>query len=255
MKAMFTASRFALPAALSLSLSSLAVSTVLADGTSAAPQPAPRAAGDVAAAVPTVPHLRAWSDVVPPTFGEKFTQLLEREAKGHMDLAAVPPPSAAAGTEATASTPIDGGSDRRVRSILTRALRGVLDEELATLTQNAPFAMFLRRGDGREDIAAAATLDSSPGRRMPGASPGAPADDPAAGRFDASFGVRLDAHPRLQLRTRFGAFSGVVEVPVLDPELRVGLERSIGPAGRAQLRAGAGGARGDWASLNFAFGF
>jgi hypothetical protein len=238
MKAMFTASRFALPAALSLSLSSLAVSTLLADGTSATPPPAPGAAGD-AVAVPTGPHLRSWSDIVRPTFGEKFTRRLEREAQGHLDLAAVPPPSAAPGMEATASLPMDGGSDRRVQRILTRALRGVLDEELATLTQSAPFATFLRRGAGREEVAAAAT----------------PAADPAARPFDASFGVRLDAHPRLQFRTRFGSFSGVVEVPVVNPELRVGLERPIGPAGRAQLRAGAGGGRGDWASLSFAFGF
>jgi hypothetical protein len=222
------------------------------------PQPAPwaagDAAGDAAAAVPTGPHLRAWSDMVPATFGEKLTQHLEREAKGHMDLAAVPPPSATPGTEATASTPIDGGSDRRVQRILTRALRGVLNEELATLTLSAPFATFLRRGAGREEVAATATPDLAPDRTIPGASPG-PADDPAARRFDASFGVRLDAHPRLQLRTRFGSFSGVVEVPVLDPELRLGLEHPMGPAGRAQLRAGAGGDRGDWASLDFAFGF
>jgi hypothetical protein len=190
----------------------------------------------------------------PPTFGERFTLRLEREAKGHMDLAAVPPPSAATGTEATGSPPIDGGSDRRVRRILTRALRGAFDEELATLTQSAPFATLLRRGAGRADAAAAAP-DSSPDRTTPGVATSAPADDPAARRFDASFGVRLDAHPRLQLRTRFGSFSGLVEVPVLDPELRVGLERPIGPAGRAQLRAGAGGGRGDWASLSFAFGF
>jgi hypothetical protein len=223
---MFPASRFALPAALSLSLSSLAVSAALADGTAApAPQPAAR--------------LRPWTETLPPSLGERFTQLLQREAKGHMDLASIRPVSAAPAAGADPVAPAESGSDPRVQSMLTRALRGVLDEELATLAQRAPFASLLRLGSGRSG---AIGTDAAAG-------------DPVRQRFDATLGMRLDAHPRLQLRTSLGAFSGTVEVPILDPELRVGVERSLGPAGRASLHAGAGGAHGDWATLSFSFGF
>jgi hypothetical protein len=241
---MSSASRFALPAALSLSLSSLAVTALLAEGAPATPQTPAVTVGDSLAAAPG-PRLRPWTETLPPSFGEKFAQRLRREAQGHMDLAAVPPPSAAPGESSPGGLPIDSGSDRRVQRILTRALRGALDEELGALTQRAPFATFLRKGSGRDSLEETAT----------GLLSGTTPDDPKARRFDASLGVRIDAHPRLQLRTRFGSFSGIVEVPVLDPELRVGLERPLGSAGRAALRAGAGGERGDWASLNFAFGF
>lgn len=219
---MFPASRLALPAALSLSLSSLAVSAVLADGTPSTVSPAvPGPAGS---------RPRPWTEIAPPSFGEKFTQLLQREAKKHMDLAFVPPPSAS-----PVPDPLSG-SDPRVQRILTRALRGAFDEQLEALTERAPFTSFLHRG--------------SPDADTPGT---AAAATPKP--FDASLGMRLDAHPRLQLRTTFGGFSGTVEVPVLDPELRVGVERSLGPAGRASLRAGTGGGRGDWAALSFSFGF
>jgi hypothetical protein len=215
---MFPASRFALPAALSVSLSSLAVSAALADGTAATTPPP---AGH--------PHVRSWKEALPPSFGERFSQLLQREAKGHMDLAVVPPASAAPG-------PPESGSDPRVQRILTRALRGVIEEQLGSLEQHAPLAGFLR-------------VETTTAGMAP------VGGDPVPRRFDAGFGLRLDAHPRLQLRTSVGALSGIVEVPLVDPELRVGVEGPLGSAGRASLHAGAGGAHGDWATLSFSFGF
>jgi hypothetical protein len=65
-------------------------------------------------------------------------------------------------------------------------------------------------------------------------------------RFAAGAGLRLDAHPRVELRARAGSLTGTIDIPLLDHEIRVGLEQPLGRMGRATLRGGHSEERGDW---------
>jgi hypothetical protein len=198
------------------------------------------------------------------SFDMKLDDRLRREARRFPDLTA---PREQAGPEAD-SEPDEGtraAVGRRVERLLTRALRGAIDDHLSERARESGalsglFRFFDGRDDGREE---AGRFPSRPSAApLPPGAGGAPAaagagPDGAAppSSFRTVFRLRLDAHPRLQLRARMGPVTGSVEVPVLDPELRFGLERPLGSRGRAALQGGHSGDRGGWASLALNFSF
>ncbi|HYV19061.1 MAG TPA: hypothetical protein VFC25_08530 [Verrucomicrobiae bacterium] len=182
------------------------------------------------------------------SFDLRLDDRLRREARRFPDLTG---PRGAPGpdleTEADEGTRAARG--RRVERLLTRAIRGALDDQISERArESGALAGLFRLLDGREDAKPEGA--SASGRLAAGAGTAA-APEPSS----MSFRVRLDAHPRLQWRTRVGAFTGSVEVPVLDPELRFGLEHPLGSSGRAALAGGHSSDRGGWASLALNFSF
>ncbi len=61
--------------------------------------------------------------------------------------------------------------------------------------------------------------------------------------------MRVDAHPRVELRARAGTLTGLIEVPLLEHEIRFGLEEPLGRFGKAAIRGGRSADQGDWADL------
>jgi len=163
---------------------------------------------------------------------------------------------AAPGDDATALEPERG---RRVERTILRALRGALDERLQVAARgSAGFAPLFRWIDGRDNgspgwpagPSAAPRLESAAMFRAD-ASP-APA---SRGVGDFALRFRLDAHPRLLLGARLGTVNGRIEVPLLERELRLSLDRPVGDHGRASFRGGRSAERGDWADLALHFSF
>lgn len=182
------------------------------------------------------------------SFDLRLDDRLRREARRFPDLTG---PRVETGPIAPAEA--DDGTraerGRRVERLLTRAIRGALDDQISERArESGALSGLFRLLDGRDEARTETAAGS--GRLAAGAGT-ATAPEPSA----MSFRVRLDAHPRLQWRTRVGAFTGSVEVPVLDPELRFGLEHPIGSAGRAALSGGHSSDRGGWASLALNFSF
>jgi len=183
------------------------------------------------------------------SFDLRLDDRLRREARRFPDLTA-PLGAAAPDLDVEADDGTLAARGRRVQRLLTRAVRGALDDQISERARESGalaglFRLFDAR-DGGKDPAAGETF------RI-GAAAIAGAGGPAPS--GTTFRLRLDAHPRLQLRTRLGALTGSVEVPVLDPELRFGLERPLGSRGRAALSGRHSGDRGDWASLALSFSF
>jgi hypothetical protein len=208
--------------------------------------PEPRAAG----AEPRAAGPRTdadWKDR-DRSFPLRLDDRLRREALRFPDLAASPmEPLAAWEAEPDEGTRAERG--RRVERLIVRALRGALDDHLTDRArESGALPGLFRLLDGRNQAPGAA-----PGGEALRSLPGAP--DGRDRSFRATFHLRLDAHPRLQWRARMGAVTGSIEVPVIDPELRVGLERPLGSFGRAALQGGLSDARGGWASVALSFGF
>jgi len=154
---------------------------------------------------------------------------------------------------------LDPGSGRRVERAILRALRGTLDERLEEAARgSATFAPLFRWIDGRDGGAAGWPAGRS---ALPASESAAPfaagaASVPAPRRVgDLALRLRLDAHPRLLFGARFGALDGRIEVPLLERELRLSLDRPIGGHGRASFRGGRSAERGDWADLALRFRF
>jgi len=182
------------------------------------------------------------------SFDLRLDDRLRREARRFPDLTG-PAEESGPDLEIEADDGTRAARGRRVERLLTRAIRGALDDQISERArESGSLSGLFRLLDGREDTRtdAAGGLDRLAAGAGTATAPGASA---------MSFRVRLDAHPRLQWRTRVGAFTGSVEVPVLDPELRFGLEHPIGSAGRAALSGGHSSDRGGWASLALNFSF
>jgi len=165
--------------------------------------------------------------------------------------------------EASGPAPASGDditlSDQRSRQaerIMTRAVRGLVCDRIEDLARSSPgLSQFLRRLS-IFSVADPAPIEEPPAPVSPGADPrvhrGADRGrDPAS----ASLGLRIDAHPRLLVRGRLGTLSGALEVPLLERELRLSVEQSFGPHGRAVLRGGRSEDRGDWATVGFSLQF
>jgi len=155
--------------------------------------------------------------------------------------------------------PLEPERGRRVERTILRALRGAIDERLEDAargsTSLAPLFQWI---DGRDDgrpgraggVQAAPRPESAALSRADAPSSAAP-----QGVGDLTLRFRLDAHPRLLLGARLGAVSGRIEVPVLDREVRLSLERPLGEHGRASIRGGRSAEDGDWADLSLHFSF
>ncbi|HET8946425.1 MAG TPA: hypothetical protein VFQ07_05540 [Candidatus Polarisedimenticolia bacterium] len=182
------------------------------------------------------------------SFDLRLDDRLRREARRFPDLTGPRiEPGPIAPAEADDGTRAERG--RRVERLLMRAIRGALDDQISERArESGSLSGLFRLIDARDD----AKTETAGGSARRGADAGAAVTpDPPA----TSFRLRLDAHPRLQWRAHLGAFTGSVEVPVLDPELRFGLERPLGSSGRAALSGGHSSDRGGWASLALNFSF
>ena len=99
-------------------------------------------------------------------------------------------------------------------------------------------------------------------RTPPAGRPGEPsARDPETAvaqrpdRVRGDIGLRLDAHPALILRARFGNLRGRVELPARDEPARLSLESPVGASGRAVLSSGLPRDGRGWTTLTFDFSF
>jgi len=189
----------------------------------------------------------AWKERV-ESFPLRLDERLRREARRFPDLTAALVDPAVPEQDAEPDEGTRAARGRRVERLLTRAIRGALDDHVTDRARESgtlPGLFRLLDADDHKDAAGAGPLL----RR------GVDAEAAGNGGSRTTFRLRLDAHPRLQLRARMGAVTGSVEVPVLDPELRFGLERPLGARGRAALSGGYSDERGGWASLALSFGF
>jgi hypothetical protein len=175
----------------------------------------------------------------------RLDERLRREALRFTDLSA-PAASPLPGVAAEEDEEGRAARSRRVERLLTRAVRGALDDHLTEMARSSPaFERLFRVIDARDGdpMRGSGTFPAPQGAREP------------ANRFDADVRLRIDAHPRLQMRARLGAITGSIEIPVLDPEVRLGLERPLGARGRAALQGGWSDGRGEWASVALSFSF
>ena len=157
-------------------------------------------------------------------------------------------PAPAAGDDITLSDQ----RSRQAERIVTRAVRGLVCERIEDLARSsAGLSQFLRRLSVTSG-ASPAPIEGSPASLSPGAGPRA---DRAREPASASLGLRVDAHPRLVVRGRIGTLSGALEMPLLERELRLSVEQSLGNHGRAVLRGGRSEDRGDWATVGFSLQF
>ncbi len=144
---------------------------------------------------------------------------------------------------------------RQAERIATRAFNRTLDESLERLARGSPgLDGFLEWMDdfgalrlGRRAGPSTVGSRSANGRAGGVGSAG-------AGTFGASLGLKIDAHPRLVVRTEFLGVEGRIEAPVGEP-LRLSFERPLGPRSRAALRGALARDGRDWATLTFNFSF
>ena len=182
-----------------------------------------------------------------PDPSPSFESRLDREARrrGAFSLAALDPDDDVAAR----------GRSESAEKIFTRALRGLVDDQAESLARGLPgFGDALRWLDGFGVHAAGRAPSPAPAPRAEdlagfGAGYGASAAPERPAPFDASLRMRVDAHPRVELRARAGTLTGVIEVPLLEHDVRFGLEQPLGRFGKAAIRGGRSADQGDWADL------
>lgn len=186
-----------------------------------------------------LPSSWAAVDLPPRAPAPDFVQRMIREARREFGRAPDPIPEAAEDPELTEVRA------RSVERIVRRSVRGALGDRLEPLLSALPGleAMLQKR-----DL----PISGGPPAREPppGAGAAGPGAPPPAPALSGSLGFRLDAHPRLLIRGRLHAVRGVLEVPVLDREIRLSLDRPLGSIGTATLRGGLSGEQGDWVTLS-----
>jgi hypothetical protein len=186
------------------------------------------------------PHLRPG----PPS--PEFVKRMMREARRELARSPDPLPAPAAVEDPEA----EEMRGRQAERILKRAVRGALGDRVGPLLRSWPaFEALL----GRPEMVIA--------RRPPAEVPD-PAISaigsarPSAGRvLSGSLGFRLDAHPRLLLRGRLHGARGVIELPVLEREVRLSIDQPIGARGAASIRGGWSEGPGDWVTLSLSLSF
>jgi hypothetical protein len=197
----------------------------------------------------------------PGILEQTLRRRLEQEARKQR-LALDMPFAGRPGVEIDDPDPSDG---RRVERTILRALRRTLDERLEEAARSssalAPFFRWIDRRDAgvpswSTTDAAVPHLESAAALASTPAAAGPLETGPASGRVgDLSLRFRLDAHPRLVVGGRLGALTGRIEVPLLERELRLSLDRPVGAHGRASFRGGHAADRGSWADLALHFRF
>jgi hypothetical protein len=145
---------------------------------------------------------------------------------------------------------------RRAERIVTRAFNRTLDERLDHLARTSLGLSGLLAW--MDDVG-----EAWPGLGdAPSAAGGSPRGDPTGARrsgdaaaFRANLVLKLDARPRLVLRTSFLGIRGRIEAAPSDEPIRLNFERALGPRSHAALRGGVARDGRDWATftLNFSF--
>jgi len=196
-------------------------------------------AGSISTLV-AAPDLR--SQVPAPDFMKRMTREARREVRRASDLASIPVEVEDMESAETRA--------RQAERILRRSVRGALGDQIEPLLRSLPaFGRFL---EARELPVAARASAAEP---APGAGPSRPAAPAPAGAFSGSIGFRLDAHPRLLIRGRLYGASGILELPVLDREIRLSIDQPLGARGAATLRGGLSRDRGEWVTLSINLSF
>ena len=191
-------------------------------------------AGSISAAL-AAPDLR------PQAPAPDFMKRMMREARREIGRSAepVPLPGAVDDLEKTEAR------SRQAERILRRSLKGALGDRLEPLLRSLPALDTIL--PPRDSSVEKGPLALEP---PPGAGAGGPAALPQERAFSGSVGFRLDAHPRLLIRGRLHDTRGVLELPVLDRELRLSIDQPLGGFGTASFRGGVSEERGEWVSLS-----
>ncbi len=75
-------------------------------------------------------------------------------------------------------------------------------------------------------------------------------------RFSTRVGFKLNAHPKLTLRSELGKIRGRIEIPVRNEPMHITLERQLGPRTLVRLNSGVSRGNGDdWVNLSLRLGF
>jgi hypothetical protein len=188
----------------------------------------------------SVSTLSAAPDLRPTPPSPDFMKRMMREARRTTVGTSEPLP-----VPGTLEEPEDAGfRSRQAERILRRSVRGALSDRLEPILRSVPgLDVVLRPRD--LSIASASSGDPDAGAALTGS-----AADGARSIASGSVGFRLDAHPRLLLRGQLFQAKGVLEVPVLDREIRLSIDQPIGTLGTASLKGGLSPDRGDWVSLS-----
>ncbi len=178
-------------------------------------------------------------------FGDRLMARMEREARRstHESLLTI------TDQDDAPDSVLEGERAGHAERIIGRAMHRSLDDQMEQVARTAwglgpviDWMEDLGRGRGSRS-------QESAGAPFP------TAGSPATRGFDGSVGVRIGAHPRVVLRGVFGGLSGRIDVPLLEDEIRVSLERPIGPHGRAAVVGTFQRGEPGQAYLSFNFGF
>ena len=177
-------------------------------------------------------------DLRPQPPSPDFMKRMMREARREFGRASQPVPM----EESSDDLETTEARSRQAERILKRSVRGVIGDRLEPLLRSLPaFESLLKPRD----------LSIAGAEREPPPVAGAgPSTAPPASAVSGSLGFRLDAHPRLLFRGRFHDVRGVLELPLLDREIRLSVDRPIGSLGTATLRGGVSGERGEWVTVS-----
>jgi hypothetical protein len=139
---------------------------------------------------------------------------------------------------------------RHARRILTRAFDKTFDHQLEAIARATPGlrdAFAWVEGVERSSFT---SLPLTPGERAT-----SPATRSSPPRFKARLGFKLDAHPRLMLKTELFKIRGRIEIPLRNDPLRITFERRLGPHSGVKLTSGLSSGNDDWVRLSLRLGF
>jgi hypothetical protein len=188
----------------------------------------------------SISTLSAAPDLRPVPPSPDFMKRMMREARRTTVGTSVPLP-----VPGTLEEPEDSEfRSRQAERILRRSVRGALGDRLEPILRSVPGLDVLMKPRDLS-IASASSGGLDGGSALSGSAAAGPRSI-ASG----SVGFRLDAHPRLLLRGQLFQAKGVLEVPVLDRELRLSIDQPLGTFGTASLKGGLSADRGDWVSLS-----
>jgi hypothetical protein len=189
--------------------------------------------------------------ITPPTLSEELMGRMKRECLRYKQSHPNDPSSLAGPLDSIAEAERAHQAER----IITRALDRTMDAYLERLARTS-------RGLAR-------VIDWVDGARLPrvhlGRSNSAKAPGPHDTRavivprrshdLQMRIGLKIDAHPRVVLRSRFLGVRGRIEVPVLNEPVRYTFRRRLGRNSEASLSGTWGRDDESWTALNLNFSF
>lgn len=197
----------------------------------------------------SISTLVAAPDLRPRAPAPDFMKRMMREARREVSRVTEPPPIPGE-VGAVEEPELAEVRARQAERIFRRSVRGALGDQIEPLLRSLPaFERLL----GARDLSIAAGASAGP--LALGAAPSGTAGSAPAGAVSGSIGFRLDAHPRLLIRGRLYGARGVLELPVLDREIRLSIDQPLGARGAAMLRGGLSRERGEWVTLSINLSF